>query len=138
MKKTLITACVLLGLLLACTQQNNHLPDVDGMWQLKSIEDPSGRVQVVDTVYFGFQARKLFTYTQLNTFPEQSDPTMICYGYVDFPDPNYMYIYLDPLHEFYAPWLLWRSERITYLIRKLSSEEMILENDGNVYRLIKF
>ena len=138
MKKHVFLSILLLGFLASCI--NSDLPNVDGMWQLKTIETPSGHTQTVDTAYYSFQAQQLFAFTQLNTGPWQFEPTYVMYGYVDFPDKDHLHIFLDPAHigmfNLLPPWQM---EDVTYFIRKLTSKEMILENQGDsIYRFIKF
>ena len=138
MNRHVILSIFLLCFFASCI--NRDLPDVDGMWQLKTIEDPSGQMQTVDTIYYSFQAQRLFTFTQLNAGPLQFEHVFIMYGYVDFPAKDRMLIRLDPAHGFFFPLLPWSLENTTYIIRNLTSKEMILENedDQTVYRFIKF
>ena len=136
MKKYGLLSILLICFLVSCIDRN--LPDVDGMWQLKTIEDKTGHIQTVDTIYYSFQARRLFAFTQLNAGYMQFEPIFIMYGYVDFPAKDRMVIQLDPAHGLYFPLLPWSLENTTYFIRKLSCKEMILENEGDSYRFIKF
>jgi len=132
--------CVLLSLFfISCIDKN--LPDVDGMWQLKTIEDETGNTQVVDTIYYSFESQQLFSFTQLNGGFMQYKSAFIMYGYVDFPAKDRMHIWLDTAHVGLFEYLPWSSlENTTYIIQKLTSKEMILKNEdeGNIYRFIKF
>ena len=126
-----------MGFLVSC--MNRHLPDVDGMWQLKTIEDNSGYIQTVDTIYYSFQAQKLFAFTQLNGTPMQFESTFILHGYVDFPSNDHLFIHIDSSKEEYFSRLPWHSGSVSYFIQKLTHKEMILENEeGDIYRFIKF
>jgi len=136
MKKLRLLSIFLICFLASCT--NSHLPDVDGMWQLKTIEDAAGHVQTVDSVYYSFQKQRLFTYTQLSGGPMQFDPTLIVYGYVDFPANDRMFIHIDASGAGYVSVLPWHSESVTYTILKLTSKEMVLEDEGDIYRFINF
>ena len=137
MNKHVLLSTLLLGFFISCI--NSDWPDVDGMWQLKTIEDPNGHTQTVDTIYYSFQAQQLFAFTQLNAGQLQFEPTYIMYGYVDFPDKDHLHIFLDPAHVGLFYLLPWHIEDVTYFIRKLTSKEMILENQGDtIYRFIKF
>jgi hypothetical protein len=136
MKKLRLSNIFLICFFVSCT--NSHLPDVDGMWQLKTIEDATGHVQTVDTIYYSFQRQRLFTYTQLNAGPMQFDPTLVVYGYVDFPAKDRMVIHIDASGAGYVSVLPWHSESVTYAILKLTSKEMILEDEGDIYRFINF
>ena len=136
MKKHVLLSILLGCFLVSCI--NSVWPDVDGMWQLKTIEDKTGHIQTVDTIYYSFQAQRLFTFTQLNAGPMQFEPVFIMYGYVYFPDKDHMNIQLDPAHGMLFSLMPWDLENTTYSIRKLTSKEMILENEGDIYRFIKF
>ena len=134
--KHVFLSIFLLFSLVSCIDSN--LPDVDGMWQLKTIEDKTGYTQTVDTIYYSFQKQRLFSFTQLNEGPMLFEPIFIMYGYVDFPAKDRMVIQMDPAHGLFFPLLPWGSEYITYSIQRLTSKEMVLENDGDIYRFIKF
>ena len=136
MKKHVLLSILLICFLVSCIDWN--LPNVDGMWQLKTIEDKTGHIQTVDTIYYSFQAQRLFTVTQLNVGPMQFEPILILYGYVDFPAKDRMFIDLDTSGVGWFSLLPWRLNDVTYFIRKLTSKEMILENVGDIYRFIKF
>ena len=131
-----LLSILLICFLVSCIDRD--LPNVDGMWQLKTIEDKTGHIQIVDTIYYSFQARRLFTVTQLNAGILQFEPVLVAYGYVDFPAEDRMVIRLDPAGAIFFPFLPWSLEHTTYFIRKLSRKEMILENEGDTYRFIKF
>ena len=139
MKKYALLSILLLCFLISCIDRD--LPDVDGMWQLKTIEYKTGQKQTVDTIYYSFQAQRLFSFTQLNNAGWlQFEPVFIMYGYVDFPDKDHMVIQLDPAHGGFFPLMPWDLINTTYFIQKLTSKEMILENeeDKDIYRFIKF
>jgi hypothetical protein len=136
MKKYGYLSIALICSLISCI--NSDLPDVDGMWQLKTIEYADGRIQTVDTIFYSFQKQKLFSFTQLNAGNMQFEPVLIKYGYVEFPAKDRMLIYLDPTHGIDFPLLPPGSESVTYIIRKLTSKEMVLENEEDIYRFIKF
>jgi hypothetical protein len=135
MKKSVFLSIALFCLLLSCS--DGDLPKVNGMWQLKTIEE-AGNLQTVDTVYYSFQAQQLFAFTQLNARFMQFEPTLVVYGYVEFPAENQLYIHMDEAGGQYFPILPWHSESVTYTIRKLTSKEMILEQEAKIYRFIKF
>jgi len=136
MKKHVLLSILLVCLLVSCI--NSAWPDVDGMWQLKTIKDKTGRIQTVDTIYYSFQAQRMFTFSQLNALPMQFESTLIMYGYVDFPAKDCMVIQMDSSGEGWFWKLPWQSKSITYVIQKLTCKEMILESEGDIYRFIKF
>jgi hypothetical protein len=136
MKKHVLLSIFLLCLFFSCIDSN--LPNVDGMWQLKTIESKTDPIQIVDTIFYSFQAQQLFTFTQLNAGPMLFEPVFIIYGYVDFPDKNHMVIKLDPSYERFFPDMPWDLTNTTYFIQTLTSKKMVLENEGDIYRFIKF
>ena len=128
---------LLICILVSCI--NRDWPDVDGMWQLKTIEDKSGHIQTVDTIYYSFQAQRFFSFSQLNATPRQFESTFILYGYVEFPENDRMFIHMSPAGEGFFSKLPWQSGSVSYFIRKLTCKEMVLENDrDDIYRFIKF
>jgi hypothetical protein len=135
-KKHLWLSILLACLLVSC--MHTGTTDINGMWQLTAIQDAGGRTQTVDTIYYSFQGDKLFTYTLLNAGLIQSDPTLVLYGYVYFLDQNRLQIQMDKSGGDFFSFLLWRSESVTYTIRKRTSREMILEEGETVYHFVKF
>jgi hypothetical protein len=119
---------------------DRDLPDVDGMWQLKTIESSTGQIRTVDTMYYSFQAQKLFSFTELTADPSKNQLISILYGYVDFPSKDRMVIRLDPAYKELSHLLPSGSESTSYFIQKLTSKEMILESEKerDIYRFIKF
>ncbi|MDR1526949.1 MAG: lipocalin-like domain-containing protein [Dysgonamonadaceae bacterium] len=136
MKKYELLSTLLSCFFVSCIHTDT--PDINGMWQLTSIQDRTGCTQTIDTIYYSFQGQKLFTCTLLNAGPLYSDPTIVLYGYVNFPAQNQLHIQMDQWTAPYLSFLPWRSESVNYFIRKLTSKEMILEDDGVIYRLNKF
>jgi hypothetical protein len=122
--------------LFACNHAD--IPDIDGMWQLKSIRESDGSIQWVDTMYYSFQSQRLFAFTQLNGDVLQSNPTLVLYGYADFPDRDHLHIEMDVQGEYYFSLLPWQSASVDYFIHKCSAKEMLLEDKGVLYQFIKF
>lgn len=139
MKKRLLWGILLIPLLAACVDGN--LPNVNGMWQLKTIQDENGNTQKVDTVFFSFQRQAIFSCTILNgdttIFP---DPTAIVYGYIDFPVKDKLHIQLDKMYEgqYYRELLLWEGMQTEFDIVRLSSKELILRQEERRYNFVKF
>jgi len=137
MKTHGLLSILLICILVSCI--NRNWPDIDGIWQLKTIESKSSPVQTVDTIYYSFQAQRLFAFTQLNGSPMQFESTFILHGYVDFPAKDRILIHIDLSKEAYFSRLPWHSGNVSYFIQKLTRKEMILENEGgDIYRFIKF
>ncbi|MDR0864699.1 MAG: lipocalin-like domain-containing protein [Candidatus Symbiothrix sp.] len=138
MKNYLFGGILILAFLTAC--QDADLPKVNGMWQLKTIQEKDHTTQAVDTVYFSFQRQAIFSYTLLNGDTSKPNSTVIIYGYVDFPAENKMHIQLDKnnLNGYHTSRVLWKGEQVTYDILKLNSKELILGQEGTRYHFIKF
>lgn len=128
-------ACILF---FACS--DSDLPDVNGMWQLKTIQDESGNTQVVDTVFYSFQRKKIFSHTLLKKNEINQEIAYVVYGYIDFPTEDKLLISLDEAYRF--PYVLenlhWDNYDIEYDIFKLSSKEMILTRNHEIYTFKKF
>jgi hypothetical protein len=120
------------------------LPNVNGMWQLKTIQDENETIQTIDTVFYSFQRQAIFSYTILYEKEKKAAPTEVIYGYVEFPNSNQLHILLDEkeiakygktLNE--KLWF-WEGEtNVTYDIVKLDSKKMVLFNGGKTYNFIK-
>lgn len=119
---------------------DSDLPNVDGMWQLKTIQDENGNSRAVDTIFYSFQRQKIFSYTLLTKNAIDQDIARVFYGYVYFPAEDTLHIQLDKsydrpdIHDL----LLWKGSEAKYNIIKLSSKELILKQDQETYSLKKF
>jgi len=138
MKKHLLWGIILIPFFVSCLDVN--LPNVNGMWQLKTIQDENGETQKVDTVFYCFQRQAIFSCTILKgDTSNYSDPTLIVYGYIDFPVKDKIHIQLDKMYEgLYEEILLWKGMQTEYDIIRLNSKEMILGQDDKKYTFIKF
>jgi hypothetical protein len=140
MKKRLLWGMILFPLLVSCLDVN--LPNVNGMWQLKTIQDENGQTQKVDTVFFSFQRQAIFCCTILNgDTSNYAYPTLIVYGYIDFPVKDKLHIQLDKMYDeplLYQEVLLWEGIQTEYDIVRLSSKELILRQDEKRYNFVKF
>ncbi|MCL1937136.1 MAG: lipocalin-like domain-containing protein [Candidatus Azobacteroides sp.] len=139
MKKCLLLGIILIPFLISCLDAN--LPNVNGMWQLKTIQDENGETQKVDTIFYSFQRQAIFSCTILNgDTSNYSDPTVIVYGYIDFPAKDKLHIQLDKMYENlpYQEMVLWKGMQTEYDIVRLSSKELILRQDEKKYNFVKF
>lgn len=127
-----ITFLTFLSIFCSCT--NSDLPNINGMWQLKSAKDTEGNIYNVDTIFYSFQRQSIFSYTLL----ENKDTAIILYGYIDFPSNNLLHIKMDKKNGYSLNYLPWKSEEITYEILKLSSSELILSCNDSIYNFKKF
>jgi hypothetical protein len=141
MKKQWLWGILLVPLLISCLDFD--LPRVNGMWQLKTIQDENANVQVVDTIYYSFQRQAIFSYTILNGDISKPYSTVVIHGYVDFPDQDKLHIQIDKLIApgylaYLEDKILWNGMETDYDIVKLNSKEMILGQNGKLYKFIKF
>jgi hypothetical protein len=118
-------------------------PEINGMWQLKTIQDENRNSQIQDTIFYSFQRQSIFSYTQLHEKEGQPSRSTIVYGYIDFPDNNHLHILLDKIHKQYdlLPWNWGKefpSNDVTYDLIKLDSKKLILFHDGKTYNFIKY
>jgi hypothetical protein len=107
------------------------------MWQLKTIQDENKNIQKVDTIFYSFQRQAIFSYTILTG---TSSDLPVIYGYVDFPAKDKLHIQLDRMYEQTSEpdRMLWKGMQTEYDILKLTSKEMILEQEGKLFNFIKF
>ena len=119
---------------------DNDIPNANGMWQLKTIEDKSGNKNSVDTIFYSFQRQVIFSYTLLTKNEIGQDFAEVIYGYADYPDSKTMRIKIDKSYDkpSKTELLLWKNSEVIYEIIKLNSKEMILGYEEERYSFIKF
>ncbi|MEG1544798.1 MAG: lipocalin-like domain-containing protein [Tannerellaceae bacterium] len=131
MKNWLIALCLLM--LAACS--NNWDDQLDGKWQLQTVEQ-GGTVLAVDTIYYNFQ-NTLFMY---QTYSPASDKYRKSYGF-NALEGDKLLLELDnnpqPVHLF-LPFTDWTSTKRTFLIEKHSGSQLIISSDGRRYTFRKF
>ena len=140
MKKILFLAGFCLLIFYACFVDTS-LPNVNGMWQLKTVQSGDGCVQTIDSVYYSFQRQTIFAYTLLFKDNDNIDKAHVLYGYAYFPEEGKMNIQLDKIYsEYQFDRLPWINMDVHFDIVKLNSKEMILfsESERKTYNFIKF
>ncbi|MDR0799490.1 MAG: lipocalin-like domain-containing protein [Dysgonamonadaceae bacterium] len=125
------------SLLFFTTCLDRNLPDVNGMWQLKTIEDEQGS-HAVDTIFYSFQRQAIFSYTVL--YPPERWPMEkeILYGYIDFPASDQLHIQLDPRYHIIKNLTLWKDTAVTYTIKELNTHRLVLSHSGVTYHFINY
>ena len=128
----------IVSLLYACV--DNDIPNPNGMWQLKTIEDEAGHKHSVDTIFYSFQRQLIFSYTLLTKNELGKEIAEVIYGYADYPDSKTMHIKVDKSYDRpgRTELLLWKDSEVIYEIIKLNSKEMILGYGEEKYFFIKF
>ena len=134
MKKIFLILICFLGLY-ACSDDVED--QMDGFWQLKTIEK-DGEISQVDTVFYGFQRKALFSYTI--TSPTDPNETILSYGYIQYPTENEILITMDPRSVFYDFSTLtgWESTEEKFTIESVNSKNLILKNGNKTYFFKRF
>jgi len=145
MKKVLLFCCLLLPVSwVSCDKfdlYKNH--KLDGMWQLKTVQDIDGKVVFVDTIYYSFQRAAVFSFTVLETPTHAMQPI---YGYVDMPSDDRVHVLIDynsakgGNFEWFHKLSGWSSLDVTFDIKKYNNTDLVLFDSGNgkTYTLKKF
>ncbi|MDR0413473.1 MAG: lipocalin-like domain-containing protein [Dysgonamonadaceae bacterium] len=140
MKKQWIPLIAVTLILSSCLDFD--LPNVNGMWQLKTIQSEDGNIQAVDTIFYSFQRQAIFSYTILHEREQQAAVAEVIYGYVEFPGSGQLHLLLDEKEEERGrleKLLLWEGEnKVTYHIVKLNSKRMVLARNNKTYNFIKY
>lgn len=119
---------------------DDDLPNMNGMWQLNTIEKADGTVQSLDSVYYSFQKQTLFSYTALFTNELGHEDHWEVYGYIEYPDDNTLYIILDKSYhdQGIIDRLPWKAIEVEYRIISLKSKKMVLGYGDDVYTFTKY
>jgi hypothetical protein len=120
-------------------------PEINGMWQLKTIQGENSGNGIIDTIFYSFQRQSLFAYTELYETGGKPATSSIIYGYIDFAQgDNRLHIQLDEKYNGSAGLLLWNRgeesplDSVTYDIVKLDSKYLRLFHKGKTYNFIRY
>jgi len=145
MQKVLVLLC-LFGGAFACTDTEN--PKLYGMWKLTDVVN-NGAASKVDTIFFSFH-KAVFSYTVLNFCPELENTTVVCYGYLDYPDGDkQVKISMDKsaeynlcVNDFMKYHYVWSNicpcDTVTFDIKTLNAKHMTLELGGTQFNFLKW
>lgn len=136
MKSQFYLCFFLLVFVVSCVDRD--IPNMNGMWQLKTIEGVDNSIRPVDTIYYSFQRQRIFSYTILKTNEIGHEEAWVAYGYVDYPDSERMRIVMDKAYEGAISALLWKDMEVEYEILHLGSKKMVLGYQGERYSFVKF
>jgi hypothetical protein len=143
MKKLFFFIFVPFAFLGACS--DGDMPAINGMWQLKSIEDANRTIQPIDTIFYAFQRQSIFSYTLLQEQENRPATSIVIYGFIDFPAHDRLHIQLDKDAKYYKNALLpwnWGEKSpendVIYDIVKLNSKNLILFHDKKTYYFVKY
>ncbi|MDL2223377.1 lipocalin-like domain-containing protein [Bacteroidales bacterium OttesenSCG-928-M11] len=138
MKLKLFFPFTLLIVIIFSSCVDNDIPNMNGMWQLKTIENKDNLISKVDTIYYSFQRQRIFSYTVLTTNEIGQEQAWVAYGYVDYPSSEEMHIVIDEAFSNSTNSLLWKAMEVNYEIIHLSSKKMTLKYGEEIYSFIKF
>ena len=116
---------------------------MDGMWQLKTVQDMDGNIIPVDTIYYSFQREVVFSFTVLENPKFALYPI---YGYMDMPSDNKVHVLIDMQtgendnFEYFLSLSGWSSANVVFDIKKYNKSDLILFDSGNgkTYTLKKY
>ena len=131
MKQLLFAIFIPFLFFVACSDGDN--PAINGMWQLKTIEDSTRAVQQVDTIFYAFQRQAIFSYTVL-----YGEEASILYGFIDFPNNDHLHILLDKSYYSQASFVLWKDTGTVYDIIRLDAKHLTLSQSGTYYYFNKY
>ena len=143
MKKVLFFYLLLPALMLSCDQIDQYRNyKLDGMWQLKTVQDMDGNEIHVDTIYYSFQREAVFSFTVLNN-PQSA---FVIYGYTDIPSDDKVHVLIDNKSsgddnfERFLSFSGWSSADVVFNIKKYNKSNLVLFDSGNgkTYTLKKF
>jgi len=136
MKKLLFLLPVIIAFISACS--DGDMPTINGMWQLKTIEDAGHEVRAVDTIFYAFQRQSVFSCTILYEADNKPATSIQIYGFIDFPDSKHLHIQLDKSYYWRAPYVLWNDTSVVYDIIRLDSKQLVLSGEGEIYHFNKY
>jgi hypothetical protein len=136
---------IILALFLLSTCSDGNKPEINGMWQLKTIRDENNKhTQYFDTIFYAFQRQSIFSYTQLHEREGEAATSTIIYGYIDFPDNDHLHILPDKGYNNSIQLLPWNwgkenpYNEATHDIVQLDSKNLVLYYDNRTYSFIKY
>jgi hypothetical protein len=113
----------LLFFLLSCSDEESK---INGYWKLEKIRLPNQTTIPVDSQFYAFQKKSVFSLTRLI----KEDEAEISYGYADFPEERTVHIVIDRNHagSDFPQISQWLDFQATFTIEEVS---------GNALRLMK-
>jgi len=151
MKKILLFGILSLLLLASCDNTKSYEFSVDnyknykmdGMWQLKTVQDTNGSETQVDTVFYSFHREVIFSFTFLDS-PQYA--TYPFYGYIDMLSDNKVHVLMTGISteperiELFLSLSGWSSADVIFDIKEYNNKNLVLFDSGNgkTYTLKKF
>ncbi len=107
--------------------------NLDGFWKVMSVELPNKTSIAVDSQFYGFERKYVFSFTRLVS----ANDAAISYGYVDYPEKGKVHIEMDKNHVEvdFAAKSKWKNTEATFTIKTLSGNQLILEKGDTLFIL---
>ena len=146
MKKNLLCSILSITLILlffSCSGFKTY--KLDGMWQLKTVEDNGGNEIKVDTVFYSFERETIFSFT--TTTENSKSASHLFLGYMDMPSGDKVHVQLNDIFtgnteniNLFLSLSGWSSADITFDIKKYNSSNLVLFDNGTgkTFTLRKF
>ena len=132
-KRILFCLAIMLSGIHACSDDIEF--PIDGMWQLKAIEE-NGITTPVDTVFYSFMKGTVFSYTILKT----PDVANVFYGYIDALSEKEILIKVDDKYFFERDFIEnsdWEEQQQIFGIESINSRKLILSYGEKTYSFNK-
>ena len=131
-KRIFFYLITLLSGISACSDDIEY--QIDGMWQLQTIEE-NGITSPVDTVFYSFMKGKVFSYTVLRT----PDAANVFYGYIDALSEKEILIKIDDKYfsEYFQGISDWEKQQRVFGIENRNTQKMTLSSEGKTYSFKK-
>lgn len=119
-----------------CCCRQDEESDINGYWKVVSIQPPKAMPIAVDSQFYAFQRKYVFSFTRLIN----SDSTSISYGYVDYPQKDRIHIVIDRNQSdgYFPVKSQWQAFEGTFTIKAISSSRLTLEKGDTLFTLKKY
>jgi len=110
--------------------------EINGFWKAVNIQLPGGTSVAVDSQFYAFQRKYVFSFTRL--IDQANAPAS--FGYVDYPEKNKIHILMD-LNHTEASFPLksqWHAFEATFTINTISGNRLVLQKGDTLFILKKY
>ena len=110
---------------------------INGYWKLTNIQLPDQTTIAIDSQFYAFQKKYIFSFTRLI----KSSESNISYGYADYPEEGKVRIQMDSNHleeSDFESITYWKTLQPTFTISKNTESELILEKGDTLFILKKY
>ena len=131
----LLTIIVSSLIVYSCSTDDNS--KINGYWKLTNIQLPDQTNIAIDSQFYAFQEKYVFSFTRLI----KSSEANISYGYADYPEDGKVRIVMDSNHleeSDFESVTYWKTLQPTFTIYKSTSSQLILEKGDTLFILKKY